>query len=232
MLERNDAGSRIIVSVLLSRRARQIALAVTLCAVPGAALCQPAVEVDVAEQAAPATVTADAYVPITTAQRIDWIVDGTIGRRSLAIVGPLATVWLTAFNTPEEWGRGVSGMAKRYAQREADVAISNTIEAGLGALWGEDPRYIPSGRKGVWPRARYALKTSVLAQGRDGRLRPAWGRYAGNTLNNLIENGWLPPSQTTGTQTAVRSGMGIVTRMGGNLWEEFWPDVARRFTKR
>lgn len=232
MLERNDAGSRIIVSVLLSRRARQIALAVTLCAMPGAALCQPAVEVDVAEQAAPATVTADAYVPITTAQRIDWIVDGTIGRRSLAIVGPLATVWLTAFNTPEEWGRGVSGMAKRYAQREADVAISNTIEAGLGALWGEDPRYIPSGRKGVWPRARYALKTSVLAQGRDGRLRPAWGRYAGNTLNNLIENGWLPPSQTTGTQTAVRSGMGIVTRMGGNLWEEFWPDVARRFTKR
>ena len=199
---------------------------------PGAALCQPAVEVDVAEQAAPATVTADAYVPITTAQRIDWIVDGTIGRRSLAIVGPLATVWLTAFNTPEEWGRGVSGMARRYAQREADVAISNTIEAGLGALWGEDPRYIPSGRKGVWPRARYALKTSVLAQGRDGRLRPAWGRYAGNTLNNLIENGWLPPSQTTGTQTAVRSGMGIVTRMGGNLWEEFWPDVARRFTKR
>lgn len=232
MLERNDAGSRIIVSVLLSRRARQIALAVTLCAMPGAALCQPAVEVDVAEQAAPATVTADAYVPITTAQRIDWIVDGTIGRRSLAIVGPLATVWLTAFNTPEEWGRGVSGMARRYAQREADVAISNTIEAGLGALWGEDPRYIPSGRKGVWPRARYALKTSVLAQGRDGRLRPAWGRYAGNTLNNLIENGWLPPSQTTGTQTAVRSGMGIVTRMGGNLWEEFWPDVARRFTKR
>ena len=232
MLERNDAGSRIIVSVLLSRRARQIALAVTLCAMPGAALCQPAAEVDVAEQAAPATVTADAYVPITTAQRIDWIVDGTIGRRSLAIVGPLATVWLTAFNTPEEWGRGVSGMARRYAQREADVAISNTIEAGLGALWGEDPRYIPSGRKGVWPRARYALKTSVLAQGRDGRLRPAWGRYAGNTLNNLIENGWLPPSQTTGTQTAVRSGMGIVTRMGGNLWEEFWPDVARRFTKR
>jgi hypothetical protein len=141
-------------------------------------------------------------------------------------------VWQTAFNTPEEWGRGVPGIAKRYAEREADVAISNTIEAGLGALWGEDPRYIPSGRRGIWPRVRYALKTSVLAQRRDGRLRPAWGRYAGNTLNNLIENSWLPPSQTTGTQTVVRSGMGIVTRMGGNLWEEFWPDVARRFKKK
>ena len=32
--------------------------------------------------------------------------------------------------------------------------------------------------------------------------------------------------------TAVRSGMGIVTRMGGNLWEEFWPDVVRHFRKK
>ncbi len=94
------------------------------------------------------------------------------------------------------------------------------------------PRYIPSARKGIWPRARYALKTSVLAQGRDGRLRPAWARYAGNTLNNVIENSWLPPSQTTATQTALRSGMGIVTRMGGNLWDEFWPDVVRLLRKR
>lgn len=191
-------------------------------ATPRPAWCQPAADL----------LTADKYVPITTGQRIDWIVDGTIGRQSLTVVGPLATAWQTAFNTPEEWGRGFSGIAKRYAQREADVAISNSIEGGLGALWGEDPRYIRSGRKGVWPRARYALQTSVMAQGRDGRLRPAWARYAGNTLNNLIENTWLPPSQTTGTMTAVRSGMGIVTRMGGNLWEEFWPDVARRLRKK
>jgi hypothetical protein len=210
----------------------RIGLALLVCAAPGVASAQPPADAGVAVQAPAPPITADRYVPATTDQRIDWIVDGTIGRRSLTIVGPLATAWLTAFNSPEEWGRGVSGIAKRYAQREADVAISNSIEAGLGALWGEDPRYIASGRKGIWPRARYALKTSVLAQGRDGRLRPAWGRYAGNTLNNLIENSWLPPSQTTAAQTAVRSGMGIVTRMGGNLWEEFWPDVARRFRKK
>jgi hypothetical protein len=218
--------------MFLSRRHIQIALALGLCAIPSAAWCQPAVDSDIVEQASSTPPTADTYTPITGEQRVDWIVDGTIGRRSLTIVGPLATVWLTAFNSPEEWGRGVSGITKRYAQREADVALSNTIEAGLGALWGEDPRYIASGRKGIWPRARYALKTSVLAQGRDGRLRPAWARYAGNTANNLIENAWLPPSQTTATQTVVRSGMGIVTRMGGNLWEEFWPDIARRFKKK
>jgi hypothetical protein len=205
------------------RSFRVVALIVTLSViVPASGVCQPAPD---------PPLSAGTYVPITGTQRIDWIVDGTIGRRSLFVVGPLATAWQTGFNTPEEWGRGASGIGRRYAQREADVAISNTIEAGLGALWGEDPRYIRSGRKGIWPRARYAIKTVFLTQGRDGRLRPAWGRYAGNTLNNLIENAWLPPSVTTPGQTLLRSGMGMLGRLGGNAWEEFWPDVVRRFRK-
>ncbi len=220
--------------MLPSRQALSLSVAAVLLVLyPHAARCQPSPAVDLVEQPpAPPVLTADAYVPITGVQRADWAVDGTIGRRSLFIVGPLATVWQTGFNSPEEWGRGASGIAKRYAQREADVAISNAIEAGLGALWGEEPRYIPSGRKGIWPRARYAMKTVFLAQRRDGSLKPAWGRYAGNTLNNLIENAWLPPSVTTPGQTVLRSGMGFLGRLGGNAWEEFWPDVVRHFRKK
>jgi hypothetical protein len=219
--------------MMLSRVARLVAFTTVIAGLPAAVWSQEAPDPNGAAQTPSAqTLTADAYVAITPAERVSWIVVGTVGPKSLFIIGPLAAAWQTAFNTPEEWGRGWSGFGKRYAQREADVAISNTIEGGLGALWGEDPRYIPSARKGIWPRARYALKTSVLAQGRDGRLRPAWARYAGNTLNNVIENSWLPPSQTTAGQTALRSGMGIVTRMGGNLWDEFWPDVVRLLRKR
>jgi hypothetical protein len=172
------------------------------------------------------------YVPITNAERVDWAVTGTIGPRSLLVVGPLSAGWNTAWNTPEEWGRSWSGFGKRYLQREADVAISNSMEAGFGAIWGEDPRYVPSGRRGIWARARYAMKTSVLAQRPDGHLAPAWGRYAGNVFNNLIENAWLPPSVTTVEGTIKRSAGGIVSRLGGNLWEEFWPDVRRRVFKK
>jgi hypothetical protein len=222
----------------LDRHARHliVVLALVACS-PCVALCQPAADVPAdspaSEQPRPTPpLTADAYVPVTTAQRVNWIVDGTIGRQSLLLVGPLATIWNTGFNTPSEWGRTWSGAAKRYAEREADVAISNSIEAGVGALWGEDPRYIPSGRKGIWPRARYAIKTVLLTQRRDGSLRPAWGRYAGNVFNNLIENTWLPPSVTTPGSTAVRSGLGLLGRLGGNAWEEFWPDVRKRFRKK
>ena len=170
--------------------------------------------------------------PITAGQRIYWIVDGTVGPKSLAIVGPLSAGWSTAWNTPEEWGQSWEGFGKRYLQREADVAISNTLEAGLGAIWGEDPRFVPSNRRGIWPRAMFAVKTAFLAPRRDGHLAPAWGRYAGNVFNNVIENSWLPPSVTTPGETAWRSAAGLGGRILGNLWEEFWPDARRRLMRR
>ena len=168
----------------------------------------------------------DPYVPIEVNQRADWIVDGTIGLRSLW-VGVLTSSWETAWNTPAEWNRTWSGMGRRYVAREADVTISNALEAGLGAIWGEDPRYVPSQRHGIGPRARYAVKTVFLAPRRDGHLAPAWGRYVGNTLNNVIENAWLPASVTTPRQTIVSSANGFLGRLIGNMYEEFWPDAHR-----
>jgi hypothetical protein len=198
-------------------------------------LCRPAAAQPPADPEPvkePREVTATSYVPVDGDQRVTWIVDGTIGPRSLFVVGPLGALWQTAFNQPSEWQQSWSGFGKRYVEREADVAISNTIEAGLGAIWGEDPRYIKSGRRGIGTRARYAVKTTFLAQRRDGHLAPAWGRFAGNTVNNLIENAWLPPSVTTPGQTVLRCALGLLTRMGGNAWEEFWPDVRRLLKKK
>src|SRR5882672_11129332 len=136
------------------------------------------------------------YAPITTRERTLWVIDGVVGPRSLAI-GVVAAGWQTARGFPEEWDRSWPGFGKRYLNREVDVALSSTLEAGVGALWGEDPRYIRSNRQGVWARTRYAMATVVLAPRPDGQLGPAWGRYVGNSVNNVIEAAWLPSSATT-----------------------------------
>jgi hypothetical protein len=169
--------------------------------------------------------------PITPGERVNWIVDGTVGPRTLFVVSPLAAAGQTQWNKPEEWHRSWSGFGKRYLHQEADVAISSTLEAGVGALWGEEPRYRRMGSGSFGARAKWALRTAFVAQRRDGRLHPAWGRYVGNTANNVIENAWLPPSATTVRHTILRSAAGFATRIGGNAWEEFWPDVARRLHK-
>lgn len=157
-----------VVETTLPSALTRACLLLALALAPAQVLAQHAPSLEpVVDRAAAVSQTpplsAAAYVPITGLQRVDWIIDGTIGRRSLG-VGVLADVWQTGFNVPEEWGRTWSGVGKRYLEREADVAISSTIEAGAGALWGEDPRYVPSGRRGLWPRARYALKTVQIGR--------------------------------------------------------------------
>ncbi len=191
-----------------------LALAVALL-LPSVAMAQPRAK----PEASPDT-------PMTAQDRVNWIVDGTIGPRSLG-VGVIASAWQTAWNVPSEWGQTWSGAGKRYLEREADVAISSTIEAGVGALWGERADYLPSHKRGVKPRLGYALKTVFLAYRPDGQLHPAWGRVAGNTLNNLIEDSWLPPSATTWQQTTWACASGFIGRAIGNVWDEFWPDVSR-----
>ena len=178
-------------------------------------------------QSAPAP-AADAYVPITGADRVAWVVAGTVGPRSLG-VGVIASAWQTGWNVPEEWHRSWRGFGKRYAAREADVTLSNSIEAGVGSLWGEEPRYVRAPAGSSKSRAAYALRSVVLAPRRDGHLAPAWGRYAANVANNLIENAWLPPSITTPGQTTLRCASGFAGRLAGNLFDEFWPDIKRRF---
>jgi len=180
----------------------------------------------------PAPDVEKAPTPITAVERINWVVEGMLGPRSLG-VGVLAATWQTSLRIPDEWSRSPFGFRERYLQREADVAISNTLEAGLGALWGEDPRYIRAPR-GSTTRSRlaHAAKTVVLAPRRDGQFKPAWGRFAGNVFNNVIENAWLPPSATTSGQTALRSANGLLGRLAGNLWEEFWPDIRSRLGHR
>jgi hypothetical protein len=180
--------------------------------------------------AAAQTAAADRYQPITGAERAEWVVGGSLGVRSLA-VGVFTSTFLTAVNDPEEWQRSWSGFGKRYGSREATVTISNSVEAGVGSLWGEDPRYDRRGRGRVWHRIGHALKAGVTARGRDGRLHPAWARYGGVVTSHLVARTWLPPSATTTGATTWRMSGAVLGRMAGNAFEEFWPDVRERFRK-
>jgi hypothetical protein len=163
---------------------------------------------------------------LTARQRIDWVVQGNLGANSLA-AGVVVSAWQTAFDTPSEWDGGWGGFAQRYGQREVHIAISNGIEAGLGAAWNEDPRYARAATGSIGSRTAHALAAAFIAR-RGDHTAPAWARYAGVTGVVAIENSWLPPSVTTGPMTTWRIGSAFIGRAVGNAWAEFWPDVRQR----
>jgi hypothetical protein len=167
--------------------------------------------------------------PITPQERGQWVVEGILAPKSLG-TGVMIGTWQTAIRSPKEW-QGSSGFTKRMLTNEVDNGISKGIEASLGMLWGEDPRSTPSGRHSIGSRLGYAMKTVVLAQRPDGHLAPAWGRFAGAIGSNVVKNAWLPSRMTTPKGTAGRVATGLLGRLATNLWEEFGPDLRRRFPR-
>src|SRR5258708_3187953 len=164
----------------------------------------------------------EVYTPISSGERVRWVVDGTASVPAVG-VGLFNSARMTATAWPKEWSRDAGGFSRRYADGAAAGAIGSSVEAGLGAFWGEDPRYIPSGRQGTRTRIRYAMTTVVVAARRDGHLAPAWGRLAGNVAANAIGNTWLPPTVTTPGQTTLRIPDGLSSRLISNISPEFWP---------
>ena len=162
------------------------------------------------------------------AARVDWVTGSIVGPTSLS-AGLFSAGFGTAINFPPEWHRSLDGFGLRYVSRDASIAVSNGLEAGLGSIWGEDPRYFKCGCSGVGARAAHAARLTVFAPRSDGCIAPAWGRYAGTMTSSVIQNVWNPPSASTWQQTLLREGSAFGGRFAGNLWSEFWPDVARHF---
>lgn len=168
------------------------------------------------------------YHPITPKQRVKWFVVSTAGPMSLLVTGPASAGMATAVDAPHEYGPHWEGFADRYGMRLTGVSVGNAMEAGLGSIWGEDPRYFPSHERGFGPRVKYVIVSSFMAPYRDGHWHPAYARYVGNVGNNFLSNTWRVPSASTPGQASLRCVYGIVGELSSNAFAEFWPDIKKK----
>jgi hypothetical protein len=175
--------------------------------------------------------SSDARAPITARERINWVVKGTIGPES--IVGELfGAGWDTLFDTPKFYGTHWEGYGDRMGMSVAGNAVSNTLEAGIGAIWGEDPRYARDPGAPFSHRLGHVAKMTFMAQNRDGKMIPAYARFIAIPGSNFLSNAWRAPGDDTAGDAAVRTGIGFLGRFGNNTFDEFWPDFKRKLFHR
>ena len=167
------------------------------------------------------------YQPITPKERSEWMVNSTLGPESL-MAGVLSSAISTATNEPAEYGPTWGGLGHRFGMRLTGVSTGNAIEAGLGAIWGEDPRYDRSRQSPFSSRVRNVVKLTFIARYHDGHLGPAYARLIAIPGNNVLSNTWRAHSETYAEDVALRTILGFLGRMAGNAFVEFWPDVHRR----
>jgi hypothetical protein len=164
------------------------------------------------------------YHYIDGRQRLQWFLDSTVGPETLT-VGLFSAGFGTARDKPKEYGGSWAGFGKRYGMRLTGVSTGNAMEAGLGALWGEDPRYFRTYRQPLKGRLVSVLIMTFLAHNRNGQLMPAYARYVATPGNNFLSNTWRANSEADTQSALLRTVWGFVGLMGKNTFTEFWPDL-------
>lgn len=164
------------------------------------------------------------YHPITVSQRFQWFVVETIGPRSL-IAGVFTSAYGTAVDKPREWGPGWPGFADRYGMRLTGIATSNLMEASLGTLRHEDPRYFRVPDEPFPARVRNVIRLTFYAREPSGNFGPAFARLIAIPANNFLSNTWRPNSEANTQDAMLRTAYGFAGRMASNAFSEFWPDI-------
>lgn len=171
------------------------------------------------------------YAPITGQERLSWIVKNTLWPQHLA-GGVITSAMGTALNHPREDGPHWGGFGERFGVRLTGVATSNVMEAGIGALWGEDPRYFPVPQDSFGGRVKNVIVMTFLARRPDGNFAPAYARFIAVPGNNFLSNAWRPDSEADVQHALVRTAEGFAGRMAANAWDEFWPDAKQHIFHR
>jgi hypothetical protein len=127
-----------------------------------------------------------------------------------------------AYDTPPEWKQGAEGYSRRFGSAFGIAAISATTRYGLAEAFREDTLYYRCECKGVFPRLRHAVISTLTARrGQDGHSVfsfPALvAPYAG-TMTAVYA--WYP-GRYNGKDALRMGNYAMLGYVGGNIALEF-----------
>jgi len=147
-----------------------------------------------------------------------------------SIVDPATFVIAAGFAEIEQstdefsgFGPGWEGYGKRYGALLADGAIGGMLGgAVLPVLFHQDPRYFYKGTGTKWQRAWYAIGTSVITRGDNGKWQPGYAAVLGDFASGAISNLYYPAQNRNGAELTIENGfLAIASNAAGNLLQEF-----------
>lgn len=171
--------------------------------------------------------TQDQFKPFTAKERLKIYSEDLVSPFHFFLAGAAAGITQEK-NTPAEWGQGGEGYGRRFANYYASATLSNVLQMAGEDLLHEDNLYYGSGERGVWRRVKYAVKSSVLARGRDGSQHFSVSQVGSTAATAFISRLWQPRTNDSAGDGAVSFGISMATNAGVNVVREFLPDVTRR----
>ena len=112
------------------------------------------------------------------------------------------------------------------------IVTGNAMEASIGFLAHEDPRYFRVPDRPFKARVANVIRLTFMARHDDGSFGPAYARFTAISGSNFLSNSWRVQSEANTHDAILRTGEGFAGRMAANAFEEFWPDVKQHLFHR
>jgi hypothetical protein len=121
------------------------------------------------------------------------------------------------------YGQGFGGYAQRYAATYGDKLSATMLgSAVFPSLFHQDPRYFYRGHGNVVVRALYAVSTTVVCKGDNGRFQPNYSNILGNLAAGGVSGLYYPATSRHGVQVTIDDSLlGIAEGGFGTLFQEF-----------
>jgi hypothetical protein len=118
-----------------------------------------------------------------------------------------------------------------FAGRYAETLTRRTVQFGIGAIRGEDPRFRRSGKEGFWARTGFVLSRTVLADMDNGTTSIAAGKLMGTFTGNALSAQWDPSHPNPWKHGLEGTAINLSGDLGWRMLREFWPDLKHSFKK-
>ena len=121
------------------------------------------------------------------------------------------------------YGQGAEGYAKRFGATYADVAVGTFLGGAVfPTILKQDPRYFYRGKGSTKSRFLYALASSFICKGDNGRWQPNYSSIGGNLAAGGIANLYYPANDRHGLGLVVSTALLRLGEMAvANVFQEF-----------
>jgi hypothetical protein len=167
-------------------------------------------------------------VPLTNQQRVDVYFQQTFTTPQAYWKRMFEAAIDQARDSPPQWGGGWGAYGKRFASREGQFIIANSLAALGNAKLGYEVRYEECRCSGFLPRFKHAFGRNFYTYNRtETEKRPQWALYGGAFGAGMISAAWLP------NHAVLRDGvLGVAGQAAWgtllNFFIEFAPDINRK----
>jgi hypothetical protein len=134
-----------------------------------------------------------------------------------------------AFDSPEGYGQGGEGYAKRFGASMARNASSQFFGTWLlASTLHQDPRFFVKPTSDIKLAVRTAVRRTFITRD-DRTAKPVfnWSGLLGPLAGEALANTYMPPDAQTVGKTFQRYGTDIGVIAGTNVLRQYWPTIMK-----